>query len=214
MVECLNKYMPLADRDIELMFATHPDADHIGGLTGVIRSYRVLSFESSGTASDTKIFKKLMQLIAEQNVPHRIISAGDRYKLTDGVILETIWPKVGFTSEDTNEHSLVQIVRFGDFAALLTGDITYQILDGFVLEDSFQVMKLAHHGSKTGTDDETFKKIKTAFAVISDGKNNPYHHPHPSVLNVLNKYKVPFKRTDEVGTIEIITDGKTTKVLN
>jgi competence protein ComEC len=134
--------------------------------------------------------------------------------LTDGVVLETIWPPPGSNHATTNEASLVQVIKFGDFTALLTGDSTYQILETLVYNEPFDVLKLAHHGSKTGTSDLFLEKVRAGLAVVSAGKNNQYHHPHPSVLNALKKARLRYERTDEVGSIRIVTDGKETKIIN
>lgn len=214
MVDCLSKHMPFYDRDIELMFATHPDADHIGGLIEVIKNFDIKNFDTSGATSKTKMFKTLMALVEEREIPLRKVTAGDKYRLTDGVVIDTLWPIVSFDSDQTNEHSLVQVISYGNFKALLTGDITYQILNTLNIRDSFSLIKLAHHGSKTGTDNMTLSKIKAQLALISSGKNNSYHHPHPSVLALLEKYNLLYKRTDRNGTVEIVTDGNTTKVVN
>ena len=214
-LKCLSDNMPVWDREIELVFATHPDADHITGLVNVIHEFSVKSFNTVSEKKDTKIFETLRKTISEKKVPYREISQGDTFSLSDGVVIETKWPKEGFSSQDTNEYSLVQLLKFGDFDLLLTGDITHQILDSLDLNsDLIEVLKLPHHGSKTGVDNSTFEKIKASVAIISAGKNNSYHHPHPSVLALLRKYNIEYKRTDIEGEIKIVTDGKTTKVVN
>lgn len=215
-LKCLSDNMPFGDQDIELMFATHPDADHITGLINVIESYTVKSFDTStlNNINDTVTFNKLIDLVKSKQIPLRLISTGDKFTLSDGVAIETLWPKANFESKDTNEYSLVQKVKFGNFALLLTGDITYQILDNLNLgTNSIDVFKLPHHGSKTGVDNSTFEKIRTGLAIISAGKNNPYHHPHPSVIFLLKKFGIKYERTDKEGSIKIVTDGKTTKVI-
>ncbi len=216
MVACLSHYMPFWDHDIELMFATHPDADHIGGLIDVLNSYKVLSFNTStlNNINKTITFNTLISDVRAQKIPLKLITIGDKFELSDGADLTTYWPRQGFESQDTNDYSLVQVLSFGEFHALFTGDITYQILDTLNFATSFQIFKLPHHGSKTGVDDTTFQNIRSYLAVISAGKNNRYHHPHPSVIALLKKYNLPYKRTDEIGSIEVVTDGKNTKVLN
>lgn len=206
--------MPFWDREIELVFATHPDADHITGLVDVIKSYSVKSFNTVDASKNTAIFNALEAQIRDKKIPYRKVFAGDSFSFSDGVRLETKWPQKGFKSTDSNEYSLVQLLKFGNFDLLLTGDITYQILNSLDLaSESIEVFKLPHHGSKTGVDDLTFQKVRPRLAIISAGKNNPYHHPHPSVLSLLRKYKVAYKRTDIDGSIEIVTDGQSTKVL-
>lgn len=214
MVACLTKYLPFWDREIEVMFATHPDADHIGGLLDVIQSYRVISFNTVSVKSKTLIYKALKNGIKKRNIPYREITIGDKFTFSDGVELETYWPDREFEAESTNEYSLVQVLKYKDFEVLLTGDITYQILNTLLIPDSFEIFKLPHHGSKTGIDDGTLKKIKSNLAVISVGKSNRYHHPHPSILGFLSKYHLDYVRTDTRGSIEIVTDGVSTRLVN
>ncbi len=215
MLKCLSKYMPFWDHDIELVFATHPDADHIGGLVDVLKSYRVDAFYTSTdkNLNSTHIFESLKNEVGKQRLPFSLIVSGNKFKMSDGTSLTTLWPKTGFSAPDTNDYSLVQVLKYGDFRALLTGDIPYQILDSLDFPNSFQVFKIPHHGSKTGVDDLTFQRIRAYFVPISAGYHNRYHHPHPSVIALLKKYHLKFERTDEVGSIEVITDGKTTKVV-
>lgn len=215
MLKCLSSHMPFWDHEIELMFATHPDADHIGGLVDVLQNYTVLSFATSTAENKngTIIFQTLADEVAKQNIPFKTITSGDRFKLSDGVVLDTYWPIASYSATDTNSYSLVQELSYGEFNALFTGDITYQILDALNFQDSIEVFKIPHHGSKTGVDDATFQKIQASFVPISDGYHNRYHHPSPSVLALLKKYNIPYKRTDQAGTIEVITDGKNTKVV-
>ncbi len=215
MLKCLAKYMPFWDHDIELMFATHPDADHISGLVDILKNYKVDAFYTSTDENKNKthVFENLKSEVAAQNLPFKLIVTGDKFTLTDGTTLTTLWPKAGFSDPNTNPYSLVQVLQYGNFHALFTGDITYQILDTLNFQTSFDVFKIPHHGSNTGVDDTTFHKIHAYFVPISVGLNNRYHHPHPSVLALLNKYHVPYLRTDQVGTIEIVTDGKNTKVV-
>jgi len=213
-LNCLSDNMPILDREIELVFATHPDADHIAGLVNVIQSYSVKSFNTVSATKDTRVFEALKKIISEKKVPYQEISAGSKFTLSDGVTIETKWPKEDFSSNDTNEYSLVQLLKFGDFDLLLTGDITYQILNFLDFNsESIEVFKLPHHGSKTGVNNSTFEKIHILLAVISAGKNNPYHHPHPSVLALLRKYNIEYKRADIEGEIKIVTDGNVAKVI-
>lgn len=218
-LDCLSRHMPMWDRTIELAFATHPDADHIGGFAYVLKSYQVLSFNTSQRSSNTGIYKTIQALLDENKIPKKYLFSGDTYKIQDGVVLRTYWPTHVFvdtdTSDSTNRYSLVQTLSYGHFKALFTGDIEADILDnlfknGLVLD----VFKIPHHGSKTGVDDMTFHLIRASFVPISSGLHNRYHHPNPLVLDLLKKYKIPYKNTAEVGDIEIVTDGVHTQVID
>ncbi len=214
-IACLESNMPIFDRTIELVFATHPDADHITGLVDVVRDYNVLSFNTVSKTSESGVYKRLRETIKENKVPYRELIAGDRFKTSDGVTLVTFWPDKDFEGPDTNDYSLVQELSYGSFHALFTGDIPYQILNKITFTNrNFQIFKLPHHGSRTGVDEETFQSINMGTGIISAGRQNSYGHPHKEVLELLEKYRILYKRTDLEGQIKIITDGKTTRVVN
>lgn len=214
-LKCLEQNMPFWDKTLELVFATHPDADHITGLVSVIERYRLLSFNTISRGKDTAIYKKLKDAIEKNKIAYREVTAGDKFNIGDGVEIDIKWPQSGFEDRDINNYSVTTLVKYKNFDMLLTGDLGFEILDSLTFGSSpIEVFKLPHHGSKTGVDDETFKKFRFLLGVISAGKNNSYHHPHPSVLALLKKYNVSYKRTDLEGEIKIVTDGKTTKVLN
>ena len=213
---CLGNNMPFWDRDIELVFATHPDADHIAGLESVLKTYTVKSFNTSKKSSSTQVFKRIQELIKSKNIPLRFVYAGDTFTLSDGLVIKHLWPTQEFVlqdttgSMDTNSFSLVQLVSFGKFKTLLTGDIEYQILNTlFGSSLNIDIFKLPHHGSKTGVDDMTLSLITAKLGIISAGENNRYNHPHQSVLDFLKKYNLEHKRTDIDGEIEVLSDGLT-----
>jgi len=206
-LECLSRNMPFWDRELELVFATHPDADHIGGFISVLSNYTVKSFNSVAAEKDTAVFVQIQETIKRENVPYREISTGSNFKSPDGVSILTKWPDKNFESSDSNDYSLVQLLQYKDFKLLLTGDIPYQILDKLNLPSHISIFKIPHHGSKTGVDDETFKRFTFDLVAISVGKNNRYHHPHPSVITLLKKYNLLYKRTDLVGAIDVISNG-------
>lgn len=211
---CLERHMPFWDRDIELAFATHPDADHITGFQYVLKSYTVKSFNTSQKSHDTKVFAEINRLISEKHVPFKFLFDGDIYKTADGIMLKTFWPtqeyvKANSISDDTNSFSLVQVLSYGDFRGLFTGDIEKEILNSIFQNGlSVDVFKLPHHGSKTGVDEKTFQLIHAKLGILSVGLHNRYGHPSPVVLNLLRQFNLPYKSTSKVGDIEIVSDGK------
>lgn len=212
-LDCLENNMPFWDRELELVFATHPDADHIGGFESVLRSYKVLSFNTSKKTTDTQVFARLQRTIQEQNIPLRYIYAGDRYSLGNDTIISTLWPTKQYVELDSgsfpsNTFSLVQVLSYGDFRTLLTGDIESQVLDSlFPSPYKIDVLKVPHHGSKTGMSRTLLDVIKPELAVISVGKNS-YGHPTAFILNLLSQVNIKTLRTDKSGEVEIISDGK------
>ncbi len=214
-LDCLSKYMPLWDREIELAFATHPDADHIGGYRYILKGYRIKQFNIPKKDSKTGIFKSLMRQLKDDHIPVRYLVYGDKYITPDGIVLETFWPTQEFVSQNmasdsTNSFSLVQLISYGKFTMLLTGDIEKERLHTIFPNGlSVDIFKLPHHGSKTGADDSTFQLVKSKLDILSVGLRNRYNHPSPVILKLLKTYSVPFFRTDEKGDIEIVTAGET-----
>ncbi len=212
-LSCLSKHMPFWDRDIELMFATHPDADHVAGLVSVLQNYKVLSFNTSKKSTDTAIYKKLRDTITQQKIPTRYIYTGDKFTLGQ-VQLLTLWPTTDYVDLDTpaaptNNFGLIQVVSYGDFKTLLTADNIAENLDKVSMSSlKIDVLKVPHHGSKTGLDSQILANLNPSLAVISVGAKNKYGHPTPFVLDLLKQFGIKTLRTDQNGEVEIISDGK------
>ncbi|MBI2590940.1 MAG: MBL fold metallo-hydrolase [Candidatus Blackburnbacteria bacterium] len=114
------------------------------------------------------------------------------------------------TGTETNELSLVYLLKFGNFKALLTGDLQPPATDELAALLSFlrpiSVLKVPHHGSKNGLTENLLKAVSPQLAVISVGRNNRFGHPSPETLNLLKG--VQTLRTDREGDIEVVTDGE------
>ncbi len=215
---CLSRHMPFWDHDLELLFATHPDADHISGFENVLKSFTVKSFNTSKKSKNTAVFARIQKLIDDKKIPFHYVFAGDSFAVSDGVEIRVDWPTRKYADNDiaekldANSFSLVQTVEFGKFKVLLTGDIESEFLNKIYASGlSIDVLKLPHHGSKTGVDDKTFELIKPGLSIISAGKNNRYHHPSPETISLLKKYNISYKITFEKGDIEIISDGQSSR---
>lgn len=210
MTDCLSRHLPFWDRKIEAVFMTHPDADHLTGLIGVTKSYNVSFFGTSKAPKDTGVYQELMTILKEEKIPVHYVLAGDILKSPDGILMSTYWPTSAFLNQkstETNDYSLVQLVRYRNFSALLDGDIPSTYLNSIMpLIDKLDVFKPPHHGSKTGVDEFTFQHLVPSLAVLSFGYHNRYHHPAPEVVSLIQKYNIPTKNTLK-GDVEIISDG-------
>lgn len=217
-LECLSQHMPFWDRTIELVFATHPDADHITGFKYILENYKVLSFNTSKRESNTGTYKRIQELLSDRKILIRFLYAGDKYAISDGVTLTSYWPTSSFiesdTSTSTNRYSLVQMLNFHKFNLLLNGDTEFVILNEIFKEGVVvDIFKLPHHGSKTGIDAQTFMLIKPQLSIISAGLNNRYGHPSFQVLEELLKHKLRYMETSKVGSIEVVVDKSSWSVV-
>lgn len=211
MTDCLSRHLPFWDRKIEAAFMTHPDADHLTGLIGVAKSYNISFFGTSKAPKDTGVYEELMNTLKEEDIPVTYVYKDDALKTPDGTVLTTFWPTKEFInqkSSETNDYSVTQLVAFGSFRALLTGDLPSTYLNSIMpLLDSIDVFMPPHHGSKTGVDEFTFQHLVPKLAVLSYGYHNRYHHPAPEVIKLLKQHKIPTVNTLK-GDVEIESDGK------
>lgn len=205
-------------KQLDLMIATHPHADHIGGMKKVFDTFRVKKFLDSGQAYSTATYEKLLLEIQENKVSYVKTLRGQMIELDSGVKFEVLNPGQNPITDlrsggsVQNANSVVLRLSYGDFAMLFTGDAEFeteaQIMDNG-LKLNAQVLKIGHHGSRHATSGKFLELVKPQVAVISDGANNDYGHPSQFTLDRLKRANIKTLRTDLSGEIEIFSDGET-----
>ncbi|MCF7831447.1 MAG: MBL fold metallo-hydrolase [Candidatus Pacebacteria bacterium] len=209
----LGAFMHFSDRHIDMIIATHADADHITGLIPVIEQYSVGTFVDNGMRADTNIDQALVDLVQEKNIPYIVARRGMRFILDAkrGIFLETLLPESVERGGDRNSASLVFRLVYGENEILLTGDVELENEQILVSEtgtlDS-DILKVGHHGSGTSTGLEFVKRVDPQFAVLSYGCDNRYGHPHPTVTKNLASEDVIILSTCEMGTVTMYGNGK------
>ena len=193
-------------KDFKYVIGTHPHEDHIGGLDDIINNFNIETFYMPDVITTTKTFEDVLDSLEAKNITLSIPNKNDTFNLGEATV-KVLY--VGTDEEsDLNDTSVVIKVTYQNVSFLLTGDASTKVeetLDRKDLEST--VLKVGHHGSTTATDKEFLSLVNPTYAIISVGKNNQYHHPHTSVINTLNDQNITTYRTDEDGTIEMITDG-------
>jgi competence protein ComEC len=215
-LEKLAKEMPFWDRTIDLIILTHPERDHLFGLIEVLKRYKVENILWTGIIRDTPEFKEWEKLI--ENEGAKIFIAKSGQKIASEFSLDVLYPfenLEGQELKDSNNTSIVAKLIFGQNSFLFTGD-AYQSAERELLtkeaDIDSDVLKVAHHGSKTSSAEEFIEKVSPEIAVISVGKDNTYGHPHQEVLETLIKYGIRILRTDEQGDIKILSDSQKLKI--
>jgi len=210
-LEKLSQTMPFYDRTIDLVILTHPDADHITGLVEALKYYQIGHILTSGFKKDTAVYQKWRDLIEERNIPLTIAQAGQKIIFSEEIVLKILWPEqslIKSLSKNINNVSVVGQLVYGQTEFLLTGDIEKEVEQrllnqGWNLESD--ILKVAHHGSKTSSSYNFINAVNPQIAVISVGDNNRYKHPDSVVLEQLKEFLL--YRTDKNGDIKISTDG-------
>ena len=190
----------------DYVIGTHPHEDHIGGLDNIIEGFDINTFYMPDVITTTKTFEDVLDALGEKNMTLSIPKTNATFKLGDATV-KVLY--VGTEDEsDLNDTSIVLKVTYQNVSFLLTGDASTKVeekLNPADLEST--VLKVGHHGSSTATNEKFLNTVNPKYAIISVGENNQYEHPHTTVLNTLAAHNITTYRTDQDGTIKVITDG-------
>lgn len=194
---------------LDVIVATHVDADHIGGLSGALNYASVGTAYCPETTGTTETFQSFVKYLAQQGKQITVPTAGETFAL-GGAQVQILGPLHG--AEDSNDNSIVLKVNFGATSFLFTGDAEraeeQDLLNAGVHLQS-TVLKVGHHGSDTSTSYPFLRAVAPQYAVISVGAGNSYGHPTEAVLSRLRDAGVTTFRTDMQGEITAVSDGQT-----
>ncbi len=194
---------------VDYILATHADADHIQGLSDVARNFRVKAAMFGRTPFEDENFAELFSILQKREIKAVKISRGDILTFGDAKI-EVLFPDKTDEISDNN-HSVVLRIIYGDRKILFTGDIereTERELLQNPLRLQADIIKVAHHGSRTSSTQDFINVVKANIAVIPVGKTSPFGHPHEEVLERWKYACARVLTTGERGTVSISTDGK------
>lgn len=211
----LQQVMPRGDSDIDVVLATHPDADHIGGLPAVLERYEVANIIDNGKGGkDTKISDEFNTDIVLEQASYTHAVSGMRIILDGehGVYFDVLYPTASSTSLDTNDMSIVGRLVYGQHEFMLTGDaptvVESKLVEWCSLCLRSDVLKAGHHGSRTSTGNDFLDAVDPQYVVISAGRDNSYGHPHKEVIDRLVEKGVDIQKTTESGSVVFVSDGE------
>ncbi|MCA9367842.1 MBL fold metallo-hydrolase [Candidatus Kaiserbacteria bacterium] len=209
----LGSLQPWYDRTIDVVVATHPDTDHLGGLVDVLTRYEVANIWEVAAEHDVPAADAFSKAAALENASVYLPQAGDIFRLGASTTVQIFSPQGDTTNWQSNNASIVLKIQYGDIGFLLSGDAPTSIENylagtyGAGLEA--EVLKLGHHGSKTSTSDIWLDAVTPQYAVISAGLGNRYGHPNQEVMGRVFARNITTFSTMTEGTITFATDGKT-----
>ena len=208
----LGAVMSFFDRDIDVVIATHPDQDHIGGLPEVFSRYHVGALFESGLVSENGVYTAMEKEAEKDGTQKFLARGGEKIRLAQNVILEILYPDKNFPPRaDTNSTSVVVKLTYGNELFLFTGDLPREqeneLVQKYGTALHVSVLKFGHHGSKTSTSPEFLADVSPEYGVVSVGAENKYGHPNKETLDLAEQDQVKVLRTDADGRIVFETNG-------
>jgi competence protein ComEC len=193
---------------LEAVVLTHPDLDHIGGVVAVLSSFTVERVIDPALPAPKAVFSDALATAAERGIPWSAARAGQTFAI-DGVTFRVLHPSEPLTdSDEGNESSVVILVSWRGFNALLTGDVSVDVERSLIDQvGDLDVLKVGHHGSATSTDSLFLAETRPEVALISVGRRNRYGHPSPDVVRRLTAVGAEIHRTDREGAVRVIVRG-------
>jgi competence protein ComEC len=198
-------------RRVDVVAATHAHEDHIGGLPALVQDFRPNELWT-GVMGESSEWSALCERAARSHIKVVPLAANRRFPF-GGAEIEVLAPPPDYTPSHTptDNDCLVLRVRFGRRSFLLTSDLERRMERRLLSAESVtpsEILKVAHHGSKTSSAEDFVAGVKPLYAVISVGLDNSYGHPNREVLDRLEAHHAVIFRTDRDGLISIRTDGR------
>lgn len=208
-LEELGARLPFFDRRVDAVLLSHPNSDHMVSIPEILRRYRVTTLITAGTPFGSGLYHAVLSGAELQGVKLTTVRAGDTIRISDAT-LTVLWPIVPRPrgmAKDVNNDSIVLRVEERGKRILFTGDeegVVEKTLVAAHADLRADVLKVAHHGSATSSSTGFLLAVHPRIAVISVGKNNPYHHPSEAIVQRLKRLGVDVRRTDASGDVEIV----------
>lgn len=212
----IHEVLPLHDTTVHGIIASHNDADHITGiipLYGLYKDVQTFVASSSQRKKQDDIARSFEQAYAGRKT--YFVGRGDRIFLdaTTATFIEFLHPTIDYVDDDNNNHSLVFVLVHKSVCMIFTGDVSVknerEIIEYYTPDFlDCDVLKVGHHGSDTSSDPVFVGTVNPSIALISAGRENKFGHPHQSVLDTLEKVGAEVYRTDELGTVTVVSDGE------
>ena len=208
--------LPFWRRHVDLVVLTHPHRDHVSGLTEILGRYEVVRILEHPVSFDSGAYEAWRSAVASEGAAVTHARAGQSIVTDDGVLIQVLGPPdslIGGPDPDVDNASVVLRIVYGEVSFLLAADLfapgERALVAGAASIDS-DVLKVAHHGSRSSSTEGLLSAVSPMAAVVSSGKDNRFGHPHVETMEALGRHVAPDMvfLTSASGSIEFVTDGR------
>lgn len=215
-LEPLFDHLPYYDRQIDVVIATHPHKDHIGGLVDVLEHFEVEVVLDSGVEYDSRTYRELQNYLDRSDTDKLYARRGMVVRLGEETIAPILFPNVNTQDMDADMASIWTQVIHGDNRFLFTGD-AFSNIERFMAawggdELESEVFQAGHHGSDTSNSLQLLGVVQPEYVVVSAGKDNRYGHPHQEPLDNFAAVQAQVLKTYREGDVVFSSDGERVKL--
>jgi competence protein ComEC len=195
---------------IDCMVASHPQLDHMGGLSYIAKQFKIGEIWTNGVEKETEFYHRFQEVVKAKGIPEKVVTRGFEPVRWGKVRIQPLHPAPSDSTLSDNDRSIVLRIDYGGESILFTGDIERpgeRLLLGLGRRLRATILKVPHHGSRSSIDSEFLSKVNPVMAVISVGRNNPYGHPSPETIDAYRTLDAKIYRTDRNGAVVLETNG-------
>lgn len=200
---------------LDFVVGTHPHEDHIGAMDDIIEHFDIGKILMPKVTANTKTFKDVLLAVKDKGLKVTSARGGMEFSLDEDVNIDILAPNSS-SYENLNNYSIVIKLTYGNTSFLFTGDAEKISEEEMLKNENYNlnadVLKVAHHGSSSGTTKEFLSAVSPKYAVICVGNDNTYGHPHKETLELLSDYGVQVYTTADNGNILITSDGQNIEI--
>ncbi len=212
-LEHLERTMPFLDRSIDMLVLSHPHQDHLFSFPEILKRYEVRSILMTGMDFGLPKYREMLTLLQEKNIHVLLADPTKDVIWKDGLMLDVVWPRPGLLGQkgDANNTSVALRVLYGKDSVLFTGDMEEpqeRAILSAGIDVSADILKVAHHGSRTSSSTGFLMAVKATQAVVSVAAQNSYKLPNQDVLERLKQFGMAMHLTSLSGSLAVTLDGK------
>jgi beta-lactamase superfamily II metal-dependent hydrolase len=200
----------LGIQKLDLVVATHPHEDHIGGMNDVFTNFPIFEFADVGYPATTLVYKSMLNSIDVKNIRYMTPSAGEVINFDPDIMVSVLSPSK-LKDPDINDMSIVLRLVYRNTSFLFMGDAEKAAEDQIMIDRvvvNSDVLKVGHHGSTSSSGKTFISMVSPSYSIISVGEGNSYNHPAPATVTALTAAGSKVYRTDRDGTVTVKSDGE------